>query len=65
MIDKDIALTFSIALALQKVPAHVQIMNARMTPKCKIRTITDQNTTADMARLSRDIIIKAGRLVDK
>jgi hypothetical protein len=63
--DEEIASEVNRALVQQQAPADVRIMNAKRNAKGTITAITNQNATAEMALLYRDIIIKAARLVDK
>jgi len=62
-IYEKIASPVNSALFQQKARAPVQIMNTRRNAKGTITAITNQNTTAEMALLYRDMIIKAARSV--
>jgi hypothetical protein len=62
---EEIATAVIRALFQPPSTAVVWIMNARRNAQGTITAITHPNTTADMALLYRDIIIKAGRSVYK
>jgi len=65
MMDEEIVSAVNRALFQQQPPAHVQIMNARRNARGTIPAITHQNATAEMALLSRVIIIKTARTFGK
>jgi len=63
--DEDIASAINRALSQQQAPAHIQIMNARRNAKGATTAVRQQNATAEMALLYRDVIIRAARSVDR
>jgi hypothetical protein len=62
---REITSALNRALFHQKAPAHIRIMNAKRNATGAITAITHPTVTAEMALQFCDIIITAGRTVDK
>ena len=65
MIDQEIASVSNRALFHQAVRANIRIMNAMRNPMGAITAIMHQNATIEMAMWYCDVIIMAGRTVDR
>jgi len=61
--DQEIVSAINRALAHQKGPAHIRIMNAKRNAKGVITAISHRNVTAEMALQYCDIIITAATTV--
>jgi hypothetical protein len=62
---QEIASAINRALLHQKAPDHILIMNAKRNARGTVTAITHQTATAAIAQIYRDVIITAGRKVDK
>jgi hypothetical protein len=63
--DQEIASAINRVLFHQKAPAPIRIMIAKRNVSGMITAITQQNATAVMALIYRDVIITAAHTVDK
>ena len=63
--DEEVGSAINRVLFHQQAPAHIKIKNGRRNAKGVITAITHQNATAEMAMRYCNVIITAGRTVDR